>query len=171
MSASRPSRYLSPEPLLHSPAYVRLLAQSGMSVPTYAYAANNPLRYTDSAGLFFDVPCPAGVDCNDLGNFQPPPPEGPPAPQFPYDPYALPPPKGGSPGSPVPLGPTDYEKYCKEKCDAESKGAQLQIDYCRRNRPQDLIKCLECVADGVRGCFAKCMHGNTKRGPGELTCR
>lgn len=42
--------YLSPEPLLQSPAYVRRMAQSGMSVPTYAYAVNNPLRYTDPDG-------------------------------------------------------------------------------------------------------------------------
>ena len=44
-------RYLSPEPLLQSPMYVRRMAQSGMSVPTYAYAANNPLRYVDADGL------------------------------------------------------------------------------------------------------------------------
>jgi len=30
------------------------MAQSGMSSPAYAYAANNPLRYTDSTGLFLD---------------------------------------------------------------------------------------------------------------------
>ncbi|MDP1823788.1 MAG: RHS repeat-associated core domain-containing protein, partial [Archangium sp.] len=44
-------RYLSPEPLLQSPAYVRRMAQSGMSVPTYAYALNNPLKYIDPNGL------------------------------------------------------------------------------------------------------------------------
>ena len=36
-------RYLSPEPLLQSPTYVRRMAQTGMSVPTYAYALNNPI--------------------------------------------------------------------------------------------------------------------------------
>jgi RHS repeat-associated protein len=44
-------RYLSPEPLLQSPAYVRHMAESGLSVPTYAYALNNPLRYVDVDGL------------------------------------------------------------------------------------------------------------------------
>ena len=29
------------------------MAQSGMSVPTYSYAANNPLRYLDEDGLYF----------------------------------------------------------------------------------------------------------------------
>ena len=43
-------RYLSPEPLLQSPRYVKRMAKRGMSVPTYAYAANNPLRYTDADG-------------------------------------------------------------------------------------------------------------------------
>jgi hypothetical protein len=42
--------YLSPEPLLQSPAYVRHMAESGLSVPTYAYALNNPLRYIDHDG-------------------------------------------------------------------------------------------------------------------------
>lgn len=44
-------RYLSPEPMLQSPMYVRRMAQTGMSVPTYAYGLNNPLRYVDSTGL------------------------------------------------------------------------------------------------------------------------
>jgi hypothetical protein len=43
--------YLSPEPLLQNPMYVRRMAQSGISVPTYAYGLNNPLRYVDRDGL------------------------------------------------------------------------------------------------------------------------
>ncbi|MCC6337137.1 MAG: hypothetical protein IT380_24480, partial [Myxococcales bacterium] len=43
-------RYLSPEPLLQSPLYVRHMAQAGLQVPTYAYAANNPLMYVDPDG-------------------------------------------------------------------------------------------------------------------------
>ena len=52
----RLSRYLSPEPLLQSPAYLRRMAQNGTSVPTYAYAANNPVRYIDSDGRRFRNP-------------------------------------------------------------------------------------------------------------------
>lgn len=44
-------RYLSPEPLLQSPGYVRTMAARGMQVPTYAYAENNPLMYVDIDGL------------------------------------------------------------------------------------------------------------------------
>ncbi|GMU63471.1 MAG: hypothetical protein AMXMBFR34_52340 [Myxococcaceae bacterium] len=44
--------YLSPEPMLQDPEYVRDVAQQGLSLPTYAYAANNPLMYTDETGLY-----------------------------------------------------------------------------------------------------------------------
>ncbi|MFZ5439673.1 MAG: RHS repeat-associated core domain-containing protein [Myxococcota bacterium] len=44
--------YLSPEPMLQVPFYVNGVASAGHSVPTYAYAVNNPLRYSDSNGLF-----------------------------------------------------------------------------------------------------------------------
>ncbi|MFZ2874324.1 MAG: RHS repeat-associated core domain-containing protein, partial [Phycisphaerales bacterium] len=55
-------RYLSPEPLLQSPVYVRRMAQSGVQVPTYAYAANNPLRYVDPDGReLTDLPFVMGI--------------------------------------------------------------------------------------------------------------
>jgi RHS repeat-associated protein len=44
-------RYLSPEPLLQSPSFVRTMLKSGHQVPAYAYAANNPSSYVDPDGL------------------------------------------------------------------------------------------------------------------------
>ena len=44
-------RYLSPEPMLQSPVYLRRMAQAGLQVPTYAYALNNPIGYVDRNGL------------------------------------------------------------------------------------------------------------------------
>jgi RHS repeat-associated protein len=48
---SSSGRWLSPEPLMQDPMYVRQMAEDGMGVPTYAYALNNPVRYVDSDGL------------------------------------------------------------------------------------------------------------------------
>lgn len=45
------SQYLSPEPLLQSPGYLAAMAARGVQVPSFAYAANNPLRYLDDDGL------------------------------------------------------------------------------------------------------------------------
>lgn len=45
-------RYLSPEPLLQNPNWVRAEASEGFISPTYSYARNNPVRYTDSTGLY-----------------------------------------------------------------------------------------------------------------------
>lgn len=58
-------RYLSPEPLLQSPTYVRRMAQSGMSVPAYAYALNNPLKYVDRNGLRVTVAANASQGLRD----------------------------------------------------------------------------------------------------------
>ena len=44
--------YPSPEPMLQAPSFVFVygMASAWMSVPTYAYGANNPLRYMDPDG-------------------------------------------------------------------------------------------------------------------------
>jgi RHS repeat-associated protein len=63
-------RYLSPEPLLQSPVYLRRMAQGGMSVPTYAYGLNNPLRYVDPTGLETEVlmSAPRGWGASSMGH-------------------------------------------------------------------------------------------------------
>ncbi|NTX06554.1 RHS repeat-associated core domain-containing protein [Myxococcus sp. CA040A] len=50
-------RYLQPEPILQDPGYSREMAEKGYGVPAYAYAANNPLYWSDPTGLAFDETC------------------------------------------------------------------------------------------------------------------
>ena len=44
-------RWMSPEPLLNSPAWVVSQASAGLHVSGYTYALNNPVRYVDRDGL------------------------------------------------------------------------------------------------------------------------
>jgi|CXWL01.1.fsa_nt_gi hypothetical protein len=53
------ARYLSPEPLLQNPNVVSGRAQQGRSMPTYAYASNNPIGNIDPDGRL-DIPIPNG---------------------------------------------------------------------------------------------------------------
>ena len=50
------SQYTSPEPMLQTPEFVRSETGQGFTTPVYAYARNNPLRYTDPTGLFSNDP-------------------------------------------------------------------------------------------------------------------
>jgi RHS repeat-associated protein len=45
-------RYLSPEPLLQNPEWVRSELEDGHQVPAYSYARNNPVSTTDPTGLY-----------------------------------------------------------------------------------------------------------------------
>jgi hypothetical protein len=45
-------RYLSPEPLLQRPNWVKGQLETGHQVPAYAYARNNPVAYVDPDGRF-----------------------------------------------------------------------------------------------------------------------
>jgi hypothetical protein len=45
------TRYLSPEPLLQSSGFARVMLGAGHQAPTYSYAASNPMQYLDPDGL------------------------------------------------------------------------------------------------------------------------
>lgn len=53
--------YLSPEPLLQSPNWVKRQLENGHQVPAYAYARNNPITNIDPDGLQVPIPIPLPV--------------------------------------------------------------------------------------------------------------
>lgn len=46
-------RYFQPEPTWQSPDLTRAVAPTGLSVPAYAYAGNNPIAFADVDGRYF----------------------------------------------------------------------------------------------------------------------
>jgi RHS repeat-associated protein len=53
-------RYLAPEPLLQKPRFAKNAASIGLTLPTYPYAYNNPIRYSDRNGK---LACSNTYDC------------------------------------------------------------------------------------------------------------
>ncbi|MFZ5446638.1 MAG: RHS repeat-associated core domain-containing protein [Myxococcota bacterium] len=166
-------RYLSPEPLLQSPSYVRLMAQSGMAVPIYPYAANNPLRWTDSTGFLYDVAC-VGPDCPDnLGNFQPQGGEiGPPRVDLsPYDPWTLPPRRGVSTGTPIPYDDSAQMKKCIERCRSAEYRRLMERTCIGRAASGGLQECIENILKMIERCQKECRTIMPSQPGGELGCR
>lgn len=54
-------RYLQPEPVLHHPWWPKEFAQAGHSLPTYAYALNNPVHFTDPDGQVVPLVIGGGI--------------------------------------------------------------------------------------------------------------
>lgn len=54
-------RYLQPEPVLHDPWWPKEFAQAGHSLPTYAYALNNPVKFTDPDGQVVPLVIGGGI--------------------------------------------------------------------------------------------------------------
>jgi hypothetical protein len=52
MLAAGEGRYLAPEPVLAEASFVASRAAGGRTLPAYAYANDNPLRFTDPTGLY-----------------------------------------------------------------------------------------------------------------------
>jgi RHS repeat-associated protein len=52
-------RFLQPEPLLMDPTAALFNAMNGQSLPTYAYALNNPMSYKDADGRMAAIAAPA----------------------------------------------------------------------------------------------------------------
>lgn len=57
------SEYLSPEPLLQDPKAVLARASVGISTPTYSYASNNPVAFSDVDGNHDNNSCKNGSSC------------------------------------------------------------------------------------------------------------
>ncbi|GMU62984.1 MAG: hypothetical protein AMXMBFR34_47470 [Myxococcaceae bacterium] len=122
------ARYLSPEPMLQSPTFATSMAARGMSVPTYAYAANNPLRYVDRDGLVF------GPSAGGIGSAEPPKPPrvGPPED---IDPVEPPPPPDTS--------------HCADECRKEFNKC---MDPCSARPPGGRGRC----AIRQQRCLSRC---------------
>jgi hypothetical protein len=60
------------------------------------------------------------------------------------------------------------QEACWKKCGEGSTGYQIQVNYCLKNRRNDLDACLKGVAQGVQGCVKECLNPHTRRGKGEL---
>ncbi len=67
MSDASRGSYLSPEPLLQDPNWLKEELQAGYQVPAYGYAANNPVTNGDPTGLWRTYQPPAGAGIQPQG--------------------------------------------------------------------------------------------------------
>lgn len=150
--------YLSPEPLLQNPEWLKAKVELGQQVPAYGYAANNPIGNTDEDGL---QPRPSGPNTASFCSLNP----GACAPRPPSQPSfcTLNPGACPSPKQPDSCGPNKGPKAqdldaCLKACEA---GGEAVKNYCRGlDEAWKRAICWSVVLGSVTACKGMCYRIN-----------